>query len=434
MRAHSQARKRLARQAPQLLVSAAVTLGALLMPGVAQAAPQPSFTVSPSSSVTVGTWVQFDASSSVAAPDATYAWNFGNGDGDSAQQGAAGEDVEEPYDQAGTYTVTLTVSDSTGTASTSQTITVSSGPPTVTFLIDWLYPDELGLMPPPTPGAAVTFQDQSQSNDGSALASFVWSFGDGATGRGDAVTHTYAQAGAYDVSETVTDSDGLSSQASQRLVIDTPPVATFRSSSAGQTVTFNATGSHAAAGAGNLDDYSWSFGDGAEYDSGADPVATHTYTFPGPWSATLTVTDAFGLNDSYTATLNVPANVFVRPLGSTAPLLYQPATIEEGRMGWDDQLKWSGWNQPHASAKGVGHMWVCTTTCGAGHFVTRPIVVQLSHIRLCAGHREYTSMRQYYTGKPARRLGPPGPNRNDYYSVVCGASIYMGNHRYTYYP
>ena len=85
----------------------------------------------------------------VAAPDATYAWDFGNGDGDSAQEGAAGEDVEEPYDQAGSYTVTLTVADSTGTASTSQTVTVSSGPPTATFLVDWLYPDELGLMPPP---------------------------------------------------------------------------------------------------------------------------------------------------------------------------------------------------------------------------------------------------------------------------------------------
>ena len=433
LRAHKRTDRWVARHTPRLLLATAAALGALLVPPVAQAAPQPNFTVSPSTNVTVGTWVQFDASSSVAAPDATYAWNFGNGDGDSAQEGAAGEDVQEPYNQAGTYTVTLTVSDSTGTASTSQTITVSSGPPTVTFLIGGLYPDEFDL-PPPAPGASVTFQDQSQSNDGSALASFVWSFGDGATGRGDAVAHTYAQAGAYDVTETVTDSDGLSSQASQRLVIDAPPVASFHSSPAGQTVTFNANGSHATVGAGTLADYTWSFGDGAEYDSGPDPVVTHHYSFPGSWSVTLTVTDAFGLDASYTATLDVPANVFLRPLGDTAPLLYKPATIEEGRAGWIGRLMWSGWNQAHASAKGIGHMWVCTSTCAAGHLVTRPVVVQVSHIRLCAGHRQYTWMREYYTGKPARGLGPTGPHPDDNYSVVCGRSIYVGGARYPYYP
>ncbi len=421
---------RVALQTPRSVAAAAVALGALLIPAVAQAAPQPSFTVSPSTSVTVGTWVQFDASSSVAAPDATYAWDFGNGDGDSAQEGAAGEDVEEPYDQAGSYTVTLTVSDSTGTASASQTVTVSSGPPTVTFLVDWLYPDELGFMPPPAPGTPVTFQDQSQSNDGSALASFDWSFGDGATGRGDAVTHTYAQAGAYEVTEMVTDSDGLSGQATQRLVIDAPPVASFRSSPSGQAVMFSAIGSHAAPGAGALADYSWSFGEGAEHDSGPDPVVAHTYSFPGRWSVTLDVTDAFGLSATYTMTVDVPANVFVRPLGSTAPLLYAPTTIHEGRAGWDGVLKWSGWNQAHASAKGVGHMWVCTTSCGSGHFVTRPIVVRVSHIRVCAGHREYTRMQQYHTGRPAPGLGPPGPTRDDYYSVVCGNSIYVGSQRY----
>ena len=159
----------------------------------------------------------------------------------------------------------------------------------------------------------------------------------------------------------MTDSDGLSSQASQRLVIDAPPVASFHSSPAGQTVTFNANGSHATVGAGTLADYTWSFGDGAEYDSGPDPVVTHHYSFPGSWSVTLTVTDAFGLDASYTATLDVPANVFLRPLGDTAPLLYKPATIEEGRAGWIGRLMWSGWNQAHASAKGIGHMWVCTS-------------------------------------------------------------------------
>ena len=43
-------------------------------------------------------------------------------------------------------------------------------------------------------------------------------------------------------------------------------------------------------------------------------------------------------------------------------------------------------------------------------------------------------MQQYYTGKPAPQLGPPGPNRDDYYSVVCGKYIYVGSQRYRYLP
>ena len=149
--------------ATAIVLTIAVALGALMTPAVALAAPQPRFTVSPSTSVTVGTWVQFNASSSGRRARRDLRVDFGNGDGDSAQEGAAGEDVEEPYDQAGSYTVTLTVADSTGTASTSQTVTVSSGPPTATFLVDWLYPDELGLMPPPAPGTPVTFQTRARA-------------------------------------------------------------------------------------------------------------------------------------------------------------------------------------------------------------------------------------------------------------------------------
>ena len=167
------------------------------------------------------------------------------------------------------------------------------------------------------------------------------------------------------MTETVTDSNNLSGEAAQRLIIDAPPVASFRSSPSGQTVTFSALGSHAAPGEGALAGYSWSFGDGAEHDSGADPVVAHTYSFPGRWSVTLYATDAFGLSASYTATVDVPANVFVRPLGSSAPLLYAPKTIQEGQARWDGMLKWSGWNEAHASAQGIGHLWIYTSETAA---------------------------------------------------------------------
>jgi hypothetical protein len=60
-------------------------------------------------------------------------------------------------------------------------------------------------------GEEVTF-DGSESRPGSSpIASYEWDFGDGNTGSGATVTHTYDAAGAYQVTLKVTGQDGLSS-------------------------------------------------------------------------------------------------------------------------------------------------------------------------------------------------------------------------------
>jgi PKD repeat protein len=91
---------------------------------VVTSAPQPSFTISPTSP-TAGTVVQFNAAASTAAPGRTivnYDWDFGQGLGFSSGNSTA----SHTYPAAGTFTVTLTVRDSQGVSNTlTKTVTIN---------------------------------------------------------------------------------------------------------------------------------------------------------------------------------------------------------------------------------------------------------------------------------------------------------------------
>jgi len=92
--------------------------------------PIASFTMSPQPPVSTATNITFDGSGSAASPGATivsYSWTFGDGTGSpsSASPTAQKGPVNTPYPSAGTYSVTLTVTDSLGrTGSASQSVRV----------------------------------------------------------------------------------------------------------------------------------------------------------------------------------------------------------------------------------------------------------------------------------------------------------------------
>ncbi len=129
---------------------------------------------------------------------ASYVWNFGDG------TTGTGPTPQHLYTTAGTYTVTLTVTDNRGaTAAVTGTITVTNPPPNITphasFTVSVTYH---------TAALASTSSDE----DGT-VASYAWDFGDGTTGTGPTPQHTYATAGAYTVSLTVTDNGGATATA-----------------------------------------------------------------------------------------------------------------------------------------------------------------------------------------------------------------------------
>jgi PKD repeat protein len=69
---------------------------------------------------------------------------------------------------------------------------------------------------------ACSFTDTSSDSDGT-LSSWAWDFGDGATATSQNPSHTFASAGNYTVSLTVTDDDGASDSYSELVVVTAPP-------------------------------------------------------------------------------------------------------------------------------------------------------------------------------------------------------------------
>ncbi|MGD9779384.1 disaggregatase related repeat-containing protein, partial [Methanomethylovorans sp.] len=250
---------------------------------------------------TTGIALTFDGSGSTDdKPIASYSWDFDVSDGVTSE--ANGVTPVHTYATLGTYTVTLTVTDTIGqTDSDTMEVLVSEpvGP------VDTPPVAEAGADKNATTGIAVTF-DGSGSTDDNAIASYSWDFGDGtAVGSGVSPAHTYATSGTYTVTLTVTDTIGQTDSDTLEVVVsdpigsvDTPPVADAgadKNATTGIAVTFD--------GSGSIDDdaiasYSWDFGDGTAVGSGVSPV--HTYATSGTYTVALTVTDTIGQTDSDT--------------------------------------------------------------------------------------------------------------------------------------
>jgi RHS repeat-associated protein len=168
---------------------------------------------------------------------------------------------------------------------------------------------------------AVNFDASDSQAQGSAtLASYAWDFGDGSIASGLTTTHTYASAGTYTVTLTVTDSNNLTDIETQVVEVDyAPPTASFTTTTTGGNapldVTFDASGSTAIPGA-SIVEYQWVFGDGG---TASGPNPSHTYITPGVYSAMLFVVDSNGNAASSAAT------IIVQDPNGAPPVLNPPA-------------------------------------------------------------------------------------------------------------
>ena len=164
--------------------------------------PTATFVISPQNPI-VDQTVNFNASQSRPAPGRTirsFEWDFGDG------TTGAGQTTSHAYRSTGTFTVLLTVTDDAGrTATATQTISVGVGNPTADFTFN---PSA------PRTGQQVTFDGgPSQAAPGRSIVSYTWSFGDGGSGSGQTVTHTFTlpvgtTSQTFNVLLTVTDSAG----------------------------------------------------------------------------------------------------------------------------------------------------------------------------------------------------------------------------------
>jgi PKD repeat protein len=161
--------------------------------------------------------------------------------------------------------------------------------------------------------------DGSGSTDDGTITGYNWDFGDGETGTGANVGHTYGAGGTYDVTLTVTDDGGLSGSDTRPVTVtapggNQPPVASFTFTCVDLDCSFDGSGS---TDDGTITLYSWEFGDG---DTGTGASVGHTYGSGGTYDVTLTVTDDGGLSDSDT-----------RPVTATDPPTGEPTLTGSGR-------------------------------------------------------------------------------------------------------
>lgn len=146
-------------------------------------------------------------------------------------------------------------------------------------------------------GMSISFSSNGSNDADGSIASYSWSFGDGASSNQANPSHSYMNEGTYQVSLTVTDNDGASSSANTTANVtgngeNQAPVASI--SAAGNAnvntnVTFSSAGSNDPDG--SLVAYAWNFGDGAN-STQANP--SHSYSTAGTYNVSLTVTDNEG--------------------------------------------------------------------------------------------------------------------------------------------
>lgn len=214
---------------------------------------------------------------SSGGPHSSVSWDFGDG---SVGTGGA---ITHHYPSSGNYIVCMTVVDSTSGAGQTCTncfpITVPGGP----------HGGNCSFTTSSTPagGGTFTFASNSISTPNSTIN---WDFGDGTSGYGSAVTHTFPANGVYAVCMTELDSNALVICTNcDTVTVNNIPVNNCNFTYSANTTNYLSVqfSSQSLLG-GNI---IWDFGDGS---TGSGAITNHTYTADGLYNVCITVQDLAG--------------------------------------------------------------------------------------------------------------------------------------------
>ena len=213
----------------------------------------------------------------------SWAWDFGNGNTSTLQNPTA------TYFTAGTYTVTLTVTNANGsnTLTRSQYITVHQNPS-----VDFISNTTSGCFP-----LRVQFSDLSNAGPGNTIVSWLWDFGNGTTSTLQNPLITYANSGVFTVTLRVTNDKGCVKVLSRPnyITVTVGVIAGFTHTQSTvcrppATISFTNT----STGPPTLS-YLWDFGDGG-FSSALNP--TYTYLTSGSYIVTLVTFSTAGCQDT----------------------------------------------------------------------------------------------------------------------------------------
>jgi PKD repeat protein len=301
--------------------------------------PMAAFTTD-TTTIVPGAWIQFNAATS-SDPDgsiASYVWSFGDG---TSGTGVSGW---HRFTTAGTYLVTLTVTDNKG-AQDAVSKSIIVGAPNVPPVAAFGYTPSL-----PAVSEWLRFDASASYDTDGTIASYRWTFDGGATDTGSSVYRQFTTAGMHSVTLMVTDNRGVTNSVSRQIQVGATqqqsPVALFTTTpstpSVGTTISLNATSSYDPDG--SIVSYQWDLnGDGVNDSSGA--VVQVRYLNAGLAVVRLTVIDNSGLSSSISKT------IVISPSGSEAsgaPYVgTAPGIFVWGTDSWHVTVNvGTGWSSP----------------------------------------------------------------------------------------
>ncbi len=255
----------------------------------------------------------------------SFAWDFGDGDFSDEQNPG------KTYENAGFYTVALTVSSANGTdvaVKLNLINAMSESAPRAAFAVN----NSTGFVP-----LDVQFTDQSTGN----VTSYAWDFGDGGSSGEQNPAYTYESAGIFTVDEAVSGPNGTTSMRKQNLIIamaqDAPTTdfgASVTSGFAPLEVDFSDKST------GKPGSWAWEFGDGS---TSQNQNPTYTYNVPGIYSVKLLSSSSNGSDlEIKTNLISVEskdgpvAGFTANPTAGFAPLEVQFSDVSAG-----DPVSWA---------------------------------------------------------------------------------------------
>ncbi|MBU1870249.1 MAG: PKD domain-containing protein [Candidatus Omnitrophica bacterium] len=227
----------------------------------------------------------------------TYAWSFGDGGT------AVTANPSHEYPTAGSYTVGLTVTDTEGATGSAQ-ITITASEPN--------YPPVLNTIGDKTvaENQLLQFTVSASDRNNDPLTYSASGLPSGASFNTNTLqfswTPNYAQAGKYNPTFAVSDGELSDSETITITVtnVNQPPIAVItaapRTGKAPLSVRFSSTGTSDPDG--TIESFNWQFGDGA---TSTEQNPEHIYSSEGTYTASLTITDNDGANDSETVSITV---------------------------------------------------------------------------------------------------------------------------------
>ncbi len=213
----------------------------------------------------------------------SYTWNFGNGTTNNLAL-----PPPQTYTSSGLFTVSLGATSNMGCTSTvSNTLFVHANP-----VIDFTVTGSFCF------GFNTNFTSTNALANGT-IVSYAWDFGDGSTGLGPNIVHTYSASGSYVVNYSVTTNNECMTVLTKTVTIFPVPALSF-TANGGCLNTVSQFVNTSTISTGNIALYTWNFGNGVTSNS-VNP--SYTYTLPGNYSPTLTAISNQGCISSIVNTL-----------------------------------------------------------------------------------------------------------------------------------